>query len=230
MNQKSFTLIEILVVIVVIGILSSFILVGMSSITNSANTAKAQAFSSSLKNSLLMNLIAEWKLDGNANDSWGSNNGTINNATTINFNCVSGSCLSFDSDGDYVTVSHRDEQMITDKITMEAWIKTSVNQTDLYPFIMSKYWRYVISGDQGNNKFRFALSGVGTLITSNNLPLNNWNHVVGTYDKDGGSNNIKIYVNGLLSTQTTMTGSFLGSVTNDLFIGIADIRTMGFLV
>jgi prepilin-type N-terminal cleavage/methylation domain-containing protein len=42
--NKSFTLIEILVVIVVIGVLSAFILVGMSSITSSANIAKSQAF------------------------------------------------------------------------------------------------------------------------------------------------------------------------------------------
>lgn len=42
MKQKAFTLIEILIVIVVIGILSAFILVAMSSIINSANDAKIQ--------------------------------------------------------------------------------------------------------------------------------------------------------------------------------------------
>jgi len=38
--RKSFTLIEIMVVIVVIGILSSFILIGMSSISKDSRDAK----------------------------------------------------------------------------------------------------------------------------------------------------------------------------------------------
>jgi len=72
--SNSFTLIEILVVIVIIGILSAFILVGMSSITNSANIAKGKAFADSTRNSLLGNLKAEIKLDEgtgqNIGDSW----------------------------------------------------------------------------------------------------------------------------------------------------------------
>ncbi len=223
MNKKlAFTLIEILIVIVVVGILSAFIIVSMNSFTINTNMTKSKAFSNSLRNSLLMNLVAEWKLDGNANDSWGLNNGIITNALASN-DCVYGSCLSFDSSGDYITVSHQDEQIITESITMEAWIKTSTNQTKLYPNIISKYWRYVISGNQGDNKFRFALSGVGTLITPNDLPFNNWNHVVGTYNKDGGVGNMKIHVNGVVATQTTLSGSIVSSVTNSLYIGIADI-------
>jgi len=49
-QEKSFTLIEILVVIVVTGILSSFVLVGMSSITNDARIAKVKAFANSVRN------------------------------------------------------------------------------------------------------------------------------------------------------------------------------------
>jgi len=56
--NKSFTLIEILVVIVVIGILSAFVLVGMSSITSSANIAKVQAFINSMDNAIIRKSIS----------------------------------------------------------------------------------------------------------------------------------------------------------------------------
>lgn len=50
---KSFTLIEILVVIVVVGILSSFILIGMSSIVSSANDSRIKNDINSLQKVLL---------------------------------------------------------------------------------------------------------------------------------------------------------------------------------
>ncbi len=79
--SKSFTLIEILVVIVVIGVLSAFILVGMSSISSKANIAKSQVFINSIDNSLLTSRVAYWKLDEGAgtttSDSWGVSLGTL---------------------------------------------------------------------------------------------------------------------------------------------------------
>jgi prepilin-type N-terminal cleavage/methylation domain-containing protein len=63
-NISAFTLIELLVVIAIIGILSALIIVGMSSTTQKATIAKAQVFSNSLRNSLMNNLISEWKFNG----------------------------------------------------------------------------------------------------------------------------------------------------------------------
>ena len=135
--NKSFTLIEILVVIVVIGVLSAFILVGMSSITNSANIAKGQAFSNSIRNSLLINLVAEWKFDCNGTcvsdgstvttaytqDVWGSSNAPTISGTPKVYsgnNCISGSCLYFDGSGHISgTVNPISGQAI---YTIEAWI------------------------------------------------------------------------------------------------------------
>ena len=81
--SKSFTLIEILVVIVIIGILSAFIIVSMVGVSDKARIAKSQAFANSLRNSLLINLVSEWKLnDGSgttASDSWSANTGTLTN-------------------------------------------------------------------------------------------------------------------------------------------------------
>jgi len=83
--KRSFALIELLVVIATIGILSGLIVVSMSGVTNKATIAKGQIFSNSLRNSLMANLVSEWKFDQVNNpstdqtpDSWsGGNNGTL---------------------------------------------------------------------------------------------------------------------------------------------------------
>jgi prepilin-type N-terminal cleavage/methylation domain-containing protein len=131
-QEKSFTLIEILVVIVVVGILSSFILVGMSSITSDANIAKGKAFANSLKNSLLMNLVSEWKLDETSGstsyDSWSQNNGTVTGAT-ITTDCVSGKCLEFDGIDNRISYSisfaNIKIRTIHGPSTLELWFKPS---------------------------------------------------------------------------------------------------------
>jgi len=71
MNNKSFTLIELLVVIVIIGILAGVIMISTSSSIDKANIAKLKVFEESVANNLAANMVSRWKLDGNANDSWG---------------------------------------------------------------------------------------------------------------------------------------------------------------
>lgn len=126
MDKKllAFTLIELLVVIAIIGILSGLIVVTMNGVTSKANVAKAQAFSSSLRNALMLNTVGEWKLDEgsgtSANDTWTRiNNGSVVALadTTAGYGddpthtdgwmsssgCVSGTCLKFDGSDDYIS-------------------------------------------------------------------------------------------------------------------------------
>ncbi|MCK9446359.1 prepilin-type N-terminal cleavage/methylation domain-containing protein [bacterium] len=107
--KQAFTLIELLVVIAIIGILSGLIVVSMSGVTQKANIAKAQVFSSSLRNSLMLDMVSEWKLDGgtignavvvgDVLDSWSNNNATTIAGSPIvkgGNDCVSGNCIKFD--------------------------------------------------------------------------------------------------------------------------------------
>jgi len=106
-EKQSFTLIEILVVIVIIGILSSFIFFTINDSVEKANIAKSKMFSESIRNNLLLNLVSEWKLDETSGttfyDTWGSNNGT-NNGAGFETDCISGGCVSFDGN-DNITIS-----------------------------------------------------------------------------------------------------------------------------
>ena len=132
-NNKSFTLIELLVVIVIIGILAGVIMISTSSSIDKANFAKAQAFSSTVQNELLLNLVSEWTFDepeenGKTKDTWGGNNGTISGATykaKDSGECVSGGCYGFDGSNDYIRAPHNGVYNFNEQssFTMSVWSK-----------------------------------------------------------------------------------------------------------
>jgi len=129
-KNKSFTLIELLVVIVIIGILAGVIIVSTSSSISKANFAKAQAFSNTVQNELLLNLVSEWTFDeGGAEDTWGNNDGTVYGGATYvpksDNRCVYGGCYSFDGTDDYIDLSSRIDSLGLSKGTLMIWFKTS---------------------------------------------------------------------------------------------------------
>ncbi|HOC53447.1 MAG TPA: LamG domain-containing protein [Candidatus Pacearchaeota archaeon] len=242
--NKSFTLIEILVVIVIIGVLSAFVLVGMSSITTSANITKSKAFSDSLRNSLLINLVSEWKLDGNTNDSWGNNNGTwsgpAGSNTTANWRleseCVSNGCLAFDGTDDYVEVIGSDVSTsnlaITGAITLGGWVK--MNDLSLYNVGLFSRGRgaginanygYSVSWQDAtpNTKIYFDTYSTTTrdslYTVANPIKDNNWHYVIATWDGTMNTNGKKIYLDGILIKEKTSTIGSLGTPNYNFRIG-----------
>lgn len=113
MKTKSFTLIELLVVIVIIGILAGVIVVSTSSAIDKANFAKAQSFSSTVQNELLLDINSEYSFDEMlgtvdqplANNTLVKDNYSKNNLYTEGGpylkdeeDCVRGKCLDFIND------------------------------------------------------------------------------------------------------------------------------------
>jgi prepilin-type N-terminal cleavage/methylation domain-containing protein len=174
--KKAFTLIELLVVIAIIGILSGMIVISMGGVTNKATIAKAQVFSNSLRNSLMLNIVGEWKVDELTTategtviqDSWGGNNdgildtyvSTVDSVNKVKTgtDCVSGSCLSFDGVDDYVYVSGSDATSsplaITGAITLSTWVK--FNNIGTNSFIMGRGIVIASSGDYGYTLTRYS--------------------------------------------------------------------------
>ncbi|MDD5555559.1 MAG: LamG domain-containing protein [Candidatus Pacebacteria bacterium] len=219
MNQKSFTLIEILVVIVIIGIISAFIIVSMAGVSSRATIAKGQAFSSSLKNSLLMNLVSEWKFDelstattgATISDSWGENNGTLSTGDAFDKlktggECVSGKCLSFDGSNDYVSFPDLGIP-INGPATISGWFyfkdtaKTRGVAMRLYGAFLYQHAAndYIyISG--GSDYFGWR------------AVLNSWYYLVLTYS--GNAYTAKLYINGTLKNVSIQSGSDVPAFSN----------------
>jgi prepilin-type N-terminal cleavage/methylation domain-containing protein len=205
--NKSFTLIEILVVIVVIGILSAFILVGMSSITNSANIAKSKTFANSLRNSLLTNLISEYKLEGNVNDSWGTKNGALNNFSANPWKdssqCPSSQCLEFDGSDDYVSISNNFFGGLS-SLTVEGWANGQQASNFFNTGVNILHFNgagFYLTADDGTNS--------GYLAWEHGLNYNRWYHIAATWD----GSVMKLYTNGICQN---ITKNFTGGTTRTL--------------
>ncbi|MFA5431617.1 MAG: LamG-like jellyroll fold domain-containing protein [Candidatus Paceibacterota bacterium] len=222
--KKAFTLIELLVVIAIIGILSGMIVVSMSGVTQKANIAKAQIFSNSLRNVLMIDLISEWKLDDGSGtqaitkDSWsGGNNGTLNgfefNTTTSGWRtdsqCVSGNCLQFDGSNDYISTNYNANLNPQKTITIEAWVKPSEITTQ-HPIVgiwgtTNLSYMIDISGSVFEGYIRNG--GSNRIISSSTIKTGTWYHVALTYN--GGEPSL--YLNGV--SGGTLSGSAVTSMT-----------------
>ncbi len=217
--NKSFTLIEILVVIVIVGILSAFIIVSMAGVSEKATIAKGQAFSSSLKNSLLTNLVSEWKFDelstattgATIGDSWGQNNGTLSTGDALDKlktggECVSGKCLSFDGSNDYISFSDIGIP-INGPAAISGWFyfkdtaKTRANAMQLYGTFLYQHaandYIYIAGG---SDYFSWAPA------------LNSWYYLVLTYSGDAYT--AKFYINGTRKNVSIQSGSNVPAFSN----------------
>lgn len=237
--RNAFTLIELLVVIAIIGILSGLIVVSMSGVTSKATIAKAQVFSNSLRNSLMLSIVSDWKLDNasgtSATDTWnGTNNGTLTSFadTTAGYgdthtsgwmsssNCVSGTCLKFDGADDYITFGNNSSLKDLSSFTIELWynpfnIVDRRNIVDKFTFSASG-WQIRVE----SNKYLFLISqpAQANLTTVSNLNLNNWNYIVCSFDGIGAGTSVaRIYLNGSLEQNVSNLSPL---ITNNLNLNI----------
>ena len=205
----------------IIGIISAFIIVSMAGISDKARIAKGQAFSNSIKNSLLLDLVSEWKLNGNGTDSWGTNNGTVTGATTIISGCVKDGCLSFDGIDDKIgcgdTASLNFAGLTS--VSVEGWIKPTV--------ISGTYAIINRHGDGGNaqgtmriqtNKLQYLLTTTQAFSqqsSSASLSANVWQHVAFTWN----GSLAKFYINSLLDANQINLGGSIVTLHTSTWIG-----------
>ena len=219
--KQAFTLIELLVVIAIIGILSGLIIVSMNGITDKANIAKAQVFSNSLRNSLMLNLIEQYNFNDIADvkigtvataadikDSWGTNNSNSIGATGPiirgGTDCVTGKCLQFNGPsavgdpqvGDYVQFPNTNYPVGDNPITIEAWVNIKQNYASTVG-ILGAAWNDPSQLLIGNLTAAFGmydnLNAYHTYAYDRkNLTLNSWYHIAGTYS----NSSIRICLNG----------------------------------
>jgi len=229
--KQAFTLIELLVVIAIIGILSGLIVVSMGGMTTKATIAKAQVFSNSLRNSLMMNIVGEWKFDSitnytesggvktigtisnNVNDSWGNIHGTASGGPILKegSDCVSGSCIQFDGSNDYINLSSNGYGTFNlQTYTISVWVKplTLVQKVIWsYDYINhhSPYYAcHLRIEPNGAVSYSWNNGTVAVDLSATScLSINNWHNIVVSY-KSGEQ---KIYVNGKLINSSAIVNT-----------------------
>lgn len=218
--QKAFTLIELLVVISILGLLSSIVLISMEGATDLAEEKKAMEFAHVVRVSLGADLVGEWRFDEasgtEAKDSSGyDNHGTLSNFDgTADSGWVTGifsSALAFDGDNDRVDCGNPAILTNAEAITYSLWLKPA----ELYDSSKTVDWDLMRHGsshytllrlDDAAGKARFFTNTVSSAYSSEtSWEAGTWYYIVGTYDKNAGSDEVKIYVNGDLSGTNTDT-------------------------
>lgn len=238
--KQAFTLIELLVVIAIIGILSGLIVVTMSGVTQKANIAKAQIFSNSLRNALMLNIISEWKFDElttavdgtTVRDSWGVNNGILDinsiSADTTNkvksgSDCVSGKCLFLDGIDDYIDIATSSTLKPVDYITLSGWAHSDnwggIGDSRLLSCTEAGGYNIAFNGDAINSLASIRRNGSYATITySLNVLSNGWHFFTATYD----GRYFKTYIDGSLAGTPNDAGAnypIQYTYNNSLIIG-----------
>ena len=140
-----------------------------------------------------------------AHDSTGQNPGTITNAVwSTDTPDGTGSSLSFDGAGDYVECGNDSSLFNPTQATYSIWFKPN----EIYNSSKSVDWDLIRHGstdylllrlDDTNGKARFFYA-TGSNVYSNitTWDVDTWYYLVGTFDNSLGSENLKMYVNGIL--------------------------------
>ncbi|MDD4661771.1 MAG: prepilin-type N-terminal cleavage/methylation domain-containing protein, partial [Candidatus Pacebacteria bacterium] len=232
MKNKSFTLIEMLVIIVIIGLLVGVIITATSSYIEEANRAKSISFSNKIeKEHSLDSGVLEWNLNESsgsvASDLWGSKNGTLN---YFNFDtnsgwrsgdeCVLGGCLQFDGVDDYLL----GDTKLTDytkPIVIELWLKipssfTWINGTIAMLSTNTSYGMGIFR--YANNNVLIFASRIGSVSVygtqSYAIKRDTYYHLVFA----GNGTSFDAYVNGQkINTSSPAYGILSGSYLTGVF-------------
>lgn len=220
-NQKSFTIIELLTVIAIIGLLSSIILVNFNPSVQKqkAKIANSLEFSQSIQSVLGSEGIATWRFDegsGNtAKDASGNgNNGVINGASYVSDTPqavvgVGQERYSLKFDGNGYVIGPFQNFTAWSEATIEAWINPS-SLTNAQ--IAGSYWGgYSPSIDLNSNGtvyIHFGMSFNELIARSASVLVpGKWYHIVGVA-KTGSAGYAKIYVDGALEATAPGNSSF----------------------
>ena len=241
-NQKAFTLVELLVVISIIGLLSSIVLVSFSNSRDKARLAKAQQFDAQISHALGAYAVGIWRFEEGTGtivqDSSGyGNDGILGDGTCTPGN---GSCpdwtdgvypetsaLEFDGIDDYVKCKNTTNLQVNTG-TIEFWFKPDLDQGS------GPGWQGGVLakvGDDANNVevwlgrdhtplFLYFLgienSAISFRIGIGNIVQNNWYHLVGTWNKKGTI----IYINGKEKSKSLHDAELDLPESPDVFIGV----------
>jgi len=247
MKQKSFTLIEMLIVIAILGLLAAITIVNIQSSRERARIAAILEFSTSIYHGLGDGLVGYWSFDdeGNLVTKDLSGYGNDCNLFSIYGNPLPsygdgipvGSSMAIKFNGfQYLDCGNDSSFDITDKITIEAWVYAE-------EFNESLGWNHIISKADGYNlDYQMELywgqphfeihNGLRsyTVTAPDSLTLKKWYHLAGTYN----GSEMNLYINGESAISDFVIGPIrhtenailamgrMGSANNFYFVGSID--------
>ena len=213
-SNRAFTLLELLVVITIIGILSSIVIVSMSGSTDSATIAKGKAYAQQVHALLGANAVGVWNFDEGTGTivkdiSGYGNSGTIHGASWISSD-IEGYALSFNGEDSYVDCGNDSVFDITDEVTIEGWVKFSSGAGSSLQKIIGKIGGAYQFGVNSGNQMTTWWNGSWRVSSEILWSDNQWYHLVMAVE----SGTMRFYRNGEYISNVTDVGSAIVSTDN----------------
>lgn len=177
------------------------------------------------------NLVAYYKMDGNSNDSVGSNNGTDTSISYVTGKINQGA--GFNGSSSRIVIADNSSLRISGNITMSFWTYLTSRPTgtySFYTFITKKYngtnqgYYFDLFCDGGPNTVircgsYYNPSDYNTVSNFTDSELNVWVNWVGIYDGTAW----KLYKNGNLISSTNQASGAISS-NEEVDIGFANLN------
>jgi prepilin-type N-terminal cleavage/methylation domain-containing protein len=237
-RRKSFTLIELLIVIAIIGILSSLVIARFSNVRENARIANTLQWSSGVHRTLGANLVGHWPLDGDLNDISGyDNHGTWSGTSSPVYTSgpvgdINALVVTQDDDGVLIPISMDNTNFGSSnaQYTFSTWIYLSDHKGSGASIILGAayyggFGLFIASNGStytnANTYFRIAEGEIQRQYHTNNfsLELNKWYNLVSILDRPNSK--ISFYADGVLISQNNIgVGSFCRDTNNFKINGI----------
>lgn len=238
------TILEMLAVVVIVGIMATFLVYNFSTSREQANRLEVLTFEEDLTGRNVDTLVSEWGFNGFTDlgnfatnedvlDSWGYNNGEVDShQPTVKGgeNCVKNKCLEFDGLNDYVFVENNGTLNFNNGMTISLWFKnTGMGASD----------SSVILGNGNNESYRLLYVSSTNLVrwtvtcdggnysigSANAVPEDEWHNVVVSYNNSGI---ISMYIDGKFSDSLNNIPLNLQATVNGLGIGSSGVGSQNF--
>jgi uncharacterized repeat protein (TIGR01451 family) len=184
--------------------------------------------------------LLELKLDENSGqttyDSSGNNNGTLANGSAWKTGsvCPSGSCLSFDGVNDYVDIANESNFDFerTASFSVGAWIKTSqpsgviIAKEGIYPNYRG--WNFAVSSSKISCSLLTNYYSTNYLKVIGNTSVNDgvWHYVSMTYNGNSYASGVKLYVDGILQTNSVIRDNLTDTILNNYNVRIGTYQEL----
>jgi len=229
--KKGFTVIELLVVVAVIGLLSSVVLVQTRDVRDRARIKRGLQFGREVQGIVGMETIGEWKLENNLKDSSNDNNGVYVPAGTPSYingaDVETGKALELDGSA-YVRIPDSSDlgPRPDMSVTIDMFLKPS--SFSGYPIILLREPHYYLYLNSGRLHFDIeTYTCYCQLEAPNSLPLGKWSHISVSYipksgDRNPADDTMKMFIDGVeVASKNTCpcAGTYLSDYTEPLYIG-----------
>jgi hypothetical protein len=157
-------------------------------------------------------LVGWWPFNGNANDESGNgNNGVLIAPVLANDRFLNAnSAYTFDGIDDYIDAGTSPNLYFSSGVSISAWVNTNnvgykiaEKQQDSPPYLIYQY--FIHGTGQVGVGLRIDASNSAYTFSNELISLNQWSHVVFSWQKDINGGLCRIYINGQEATYSTQT-------------------------